>query len=90
MYAMGDFNSLIGNEQNFIQDINDLPVRNAIDHVQNTHGDILLDFLIDSKFCIVNGRINQEQNNFILVDPASGSSVVDYLLVPHTYLGTVS
>ena len=78
----GDFNSRIGNIMDYVTDIDSIPVRQVIDKHVNQHGKCLIDFLIESKLCILNGRISPENNDFTNLS-SRGTSVVDYIIVPH-------
>ena len=49
----------------------------------NTYGQLLIDFLIDCNLCVLNRRTGE--NNFTNIN-VSGSSVVDYMIVPHEQL----
>ncbi|VDH90629.1 Hypothetical predicted protein [Mytilus galloprovincialis] len=82
---MGDLNGRIGDKQDFNEliDVGDIQKRLSIDNVSNKFGDYLLDFLSDSKTCILNGRFKQNKDNFTCVAPR-GKSVIDYIIVPHT------
>ena len=40
-----------------IDDIDELQPRQAIDEISNKQGDALLDFCIDTRYAIINGRI---------------------------------
>ncbi len=82
VYLVGDVNSKLGNLNDFISDIDDIPMRQVIDSAKNKHGDAFLDFLIESKMCVLNGRVTPEFDNFTCVSP-KGSSVVDYIAVSH-------
>ena len=79
----GDFNSRIGEESDYIEGVDNIPVRDVIDATSNKHGDHLLEFLIDCNLCIVNGRVGL--NDFTHVSHR-GCSVVDYVIVPHEQL----
>ena len=79
-YICGDFNSRVGNKQDYISLLDNLYDRSILDFTVNSHGSALLEFLSDSRFCIVNGRINVDKNNFTFVH-SRGRSVVDYFLV---------
>ena len=59
--------------------------RKPLDTGKNTHEQALLDFLKDSNTCVVNGRLNPENDNYIYFT-SRGSSVVDYVIVPHVSL----
>ena len=56
-----------------------------IDDTKSGHYEEMIDFLLDSKFCVVNGRVTKEYDNYTCVS-SRGSSVVDYMLVPHSTL----
>ena len=84
IYVCGDFNSRIGESPDFIEGIDDVPNRNIIDYTSNDYGAVLLEFLINSNFCVLNGR-NYIKNDFTCIRP-QGCSVVDYCLVSHTDL----
>ena len=55
-----------------------------VDFTCNDYCDILIQFLIDANFCILNGR-NFLKNDFTCIRP-QGCSVVDYCLVSHDCL----
>jgi hypothetical protein len=68
----------------FIEGIDDLPERNVVDDTCNNYGEMLVDFLVDVSFAIMNGR-NCVKNEFTCIQP-QGLSVVDYCLVGHDSL----
>ena len=68
-------------------DIDHIPIRCVIDEVKNQHGSCFIDFLLESKMCLVNGRISPENNDFTNVSK-KGKSVVDYIVVPHENLSS--
>ena len=78
----GDLNSRIGSECDYIPEIDDINSRTVLDKTKNKHGTVLLDFLMDAKMCVCNGRVSPEFDNFTFVEPNRGSSVVDYFIVP--------
>lgn len=57
MVIMGDLNGRLGDRQDFnpMIDIGDIPQRQCIDNTTNRYGDYLIDFLSDSKTCVLNG-----------------------------------
>ena len=63
----GDFNSRIGKEQDFIENIDSLPVLQNLDKVKNVYGDTFLEFLKDLNLCIINGRVTPEKNAFTCI-----------------------
>ena len=79
----GDFNSRIGEESDYIEGVDNIPIRQVIDTTSNKYGNHLLDFLVDCNMCIVNGRVGS--NDFTHVSHR-GCSVVDYVIVPHEQL----
>ena len=80
-YICGDFNSRCGEASDYIEGVDDVTERNVLDNISNHYGDLLLNFLIDCNFCMLNGR-TEGSNNFTHVSHR-GRSVVDYVLVPH-------
>ena len=91
MYIMGDLNSRFGDNQEHIEGIDlKVPSRKVLDVGKNKHGDLLIDFLKDGQLCIVNGRVNPENDNFTFVDPGRGSAVVDFLIVPYCNLKSIT
>ena len=78
-------NSRVGKTDDFIETIDEIPVRSVIDFDKNYYGDRLIEFLKDSKFCMLNGPLTSDLNNFTFVS-TRGLSVVDYILVPHVTL----
>ena len=91
VYIMGDFNARIGDKLDYIHGVdNEIPHRVALDKYVNKHGEAFLEFLNESKCCTINGRINNDNDNFTFVDARRGSSVVDYIVVPHDCLINVN
>ena len=76
----GDFNARIGDMKDFVEGVDNITDRTHIDYVKGGHYKDFIDFLIESKMCIVNGRINSELQNFTSVSK-KGSSVIDYMCV---------
>ncbi len=85
VYLVGDVNSRIGLKKDYVQNIDNIPLRNVIDHTSNKHGEEFIDFLLESKMCILNGRICPENDNFTCVK-TNGTSVVDYICTFHNNL----
>ena len=81
----GDLNSRIGHMKDTIDDIDQIPQRTVIDSVINQHGNVLIEFLEESKMCIANGRFNSGEDDFTC-RTCRGLSVVDYFIVPHDML----
>ena len=76
---MGDLNARVGNLSDLCETDN-LPPRGVLDEVVNGHGRKLISFLLESKCCLINGRVGH--NNFTL-ENTRGKSIVDYYLVRH-------
>ena len=68
-----------------ITDLDVLPDRQILDTQKNGHGKSFIEFLKDSKLCIVNGRVNPECDNYTFLS-SRGKSVVDHFCVPHECL----
>lgn len=83
----GDFNARVGQ-------LNECPMdsivsnRPAVDNEKNMFGEVLISFLKDVGFCIVNGRVNSHGDGFTSVS-IRGRAVVDYCLVPWNSLGMI-
>ena len=71
----------IGDKQDVILDVDDVPIRNVIDQVSNKHGESFLDFLHEARMAVTNGRVKGD-NIFTSVS-VKGKSVVDYFVMPH-------
>lgn len=84
---VGDFNARIGISSDYIEGVDQVPPRNPIDEGYNHHGQALLDFLVETNTCVLNGRLGSD--NFTHVSHR-GRSVVDYVIVPHEQLATYS
>ena len=85
IFICGDLNARIGDKLDHISEIDDIPPRKNIDHTVNQHGNSLLDFVKDTKFCLLNGRLCPENDNFTFLS-TRGRSVVDYIMTPHVCL----
>ena len=83
----GDFNARIGSKQYFDFQVDNIPTRDAIDTVVTQHGNCLIDFLKDSKMCILNGRTGN--SDFTFISPR-GRSVVAYVIIPHDMLQSIT
>lgn len=84
----GDLNARIGNLDDSVSSVDELPPRKNIDTVINQHGHALIEFLLESKFCVLNGRVSASTSNESYKDGYTcltprGMSVVDYIMVPH-------
>ena len=78
----GDFNSRIGNINDTNNCVDEIPPRLVVDNAQNQHGKAFIDFLNDSRCCVLNGRFGEESNTHTFLS-TRGHSVVDYICVPH-------
>ncbi len=70
-------NSRFGNKDDFVANIDQISKRKIIDFNINPHGEVFLDFLLESKMSVINSRVCPENDNFTCVH-TTGSSVVDY------------
>ena len=61
--------------------IDDVPDRDCIDMTCNRHGEALIDFLQEARLLVANGRV-KGKNTFTSIS-AKGSSVIDYIALPH-------
>ena len=81
----GDINARVGRENYCIPEIDSLLERNILHRQKNSHGKSCIKFLKYSKFCIVNGRVKPQCDNYTFVS-RRGKSVVDYFCIPHDCL----
>ena len=81
---VGDFNARIGNLQDFNDSFDDLKKRTGIDNIKKNH-DPFMNFLSDSKFCVLNGRFDKSKDNYTSIS-SKGCAVVDYMCVPYDLL----
>jgi len=81
MFMCGDINGRIGKLLD-ATDIDNLPNRTVIDDVTKGHGQSFIEFLNDSKHCILNGRFDPQYDNYTCISH-KGKSVVDYIVTPH-------
>ena len=58
-------------------------IKHIIHIKHNSYGQLLIDFLVDCNLCMINGRSGE--NDFTNIN-TNGSSVVDYIIVPHEQL----
>ena len=87
IFLMGDFNSRISNLPDNDEALDGIPNRCAnVDEKINGHGRGFVDFLIDSKCCVLNGRVSPEKSNQYTFHSVRGLSLVDYFVVPHDNL----
>lgn len=61
-----------------MNEINNLSKRQPMDKSINQHGHELLDFLIEARFCVLNGRFPYENFTYIL---KKGKAIVAYICV---------
>lgn len=76
-----DFNCRVGNIYDYIEGIDEIIDKDVVDFTQNECGSVLIEFLINSNYCILNGR-NSIKSNYTCIRP-QGSSVVDFCLIGH-------
>ncbi|CAC5383691.1 unnamed protein product [Mytilus coruscus] len=82
----GDFNARCGSNTDYIEGVDDIKPRTTIDTTENYNGDLFCEFLSDTNFAMLNGRIGI--NDFTYISPR-GRSVVDYICVPYEQLESV-
>ncbi len=80
-YICSDLNGICGGVSDFIEDVDPVPERDLVDTIVNGYGTLLIDFVLSSNYCILNGR-NSTHNDLTFRD----ISVIDYCLVPHEHL----
>ncbi|MES9882132.1 MAG: reverse transcriptase family protein [Sedimenticola sp.] len=88
LFVMGDVNGRIGETQDYNETLEKIPQRTPIDKTRNQQGDTFIEFLKDTRMCVVNGRGNRNMDNFTSVSP-KGLAVVDYVCTPYECLHRV-
>lgn len=76
----GDFNSRIGSLHDVLDENEYIVTRHSVDEYINSHGKCMLNFLNDTRMCVVNGRFGPAA---FTCHRTNGSSTVDYFLVPY-------
>ena len=56
-FLMGVFNSRVACMSDFVENVDNIPNRACLDETDNSHGNLLIDFLLECKMCILNDRI---------------------------------
>ena len=64
MIILGDFNARIGPMSDTVYDCDSIPERTIIDKSINQHGHEFIEFLTESKCCVLNGRFDNCDDNF--------------------------
>ena len=77
----GDFNGRVGNVNDVIEGVDNIPLRRNLDDTLQGHGEELLNFIKDNRLCMLNGRFMSEYDNFTYISD-KGKSVVDYIITP--------
>lgn len=77
----GDLNSRIGSIQENNDCFDNIPHRTSVDKACNQHGKSFLEFLNDSRCCILNGCFGKESEEYTFYSTRS-QSVVDYICLP--------
>ena len=82
-FVFGDFNASVGsmNDNSGFDDVN-IPKRRVIDTTPNQHGHSFIEFLNESKMCMLYGRFDAENDNFTSIS-TQGKAEVNYMCVPH-------
>ena len=82
-FVCGDFNASVGsmNDNSGFDDVN-IPKRRVIDTTLNQHRHSFIEFLNESKMCMLYGRFDAENDNFTSIS-TQGKAEVNYICVPH-------
>ena len=81
----GDFNARVGNLKDTICCDTEIPDRKIIDMCHSNvygHGETFVDFLLENKLCILNGRVTPAFDNYTSIS-VRGKAVVDYFVTRH-------
>lgn len=80
IYVVGDFNSRIGDKMDYVKEVDNIPMRIAIDDYVNRHGKAFLEFLVDAKRCVLNSRVSPLSDNFTSISTKGKAVVYSYTL----------
>ncbi|CAC5380375.1 unnamed protein product [Mytilus coruscus] len=78
-------NGRCSDTSDYIEGVDELPIREVIDQGSNANGDLLIDFLVDCNMCMINGRKGKQGFSCI---SKRGKSVVDYIFTTHENLNS--
>jgi hypothetical protein len=81
----GDLNARIGLDPDYIEGTDCVPSRNSEDDSTNSLGETFLDMLIRSSCVVLNGRVSGDNSGYTRIG-TTGTSVVDYVVVPEEQL----
>ena len=70
----GDVNWCFGNKKDYIDNVDDLRDRHILDANTNQHGQAFIDYLLETKMCILNGRFNKDHDGFTSIS-SKGTAV---------------
>ena len=84
----GDFNARIGNLSETLTQTDNIPNRIALDKTMNQHGHEFIDFLNEAKFVVLNGRFEEDADNYTSIS-RKGKAVVDYMCTPQDSLNDI-
>ena len=79
---MGDLNGRVGHKVDYMDVIDDLPASTVIDNVVNNRHIAMIQFCLQMKMCIINGRASPLNDNYICISHR-GKSIVNYALICH-------
>ena len=84
IFLMGDINARIADMVDFDESVDNVKSRcNNVDVKINSHGRSFVEFLLDSKCCVLNGRVTPDTSNKFTYHSVRGLSSVDYIVCPH-------
>ncbi len=63
-YVCGDFNGRCGNLLDYVEGVDSVENREILDSVINQQGRLLVDFMINANYCMLNGR-KKPQKDYI-------------------------
>ena len=89
VFICGDLNSRVGNLSDSVDGVDLLGPREVLDSAKNGHGDSFVDFLHETKMCVINGRVTPQFDDYTSIS-SKGRAVVDYVCVPHEMLNICS
>ncbi len=85
-YVCGDLNSNIVDSVDFIKVVDDVPEKVTLDWNKNMYSDRMIDFLLSTNCCVLNGRTGICTKDDYISVSIKGLAVVDYCLAPYDTL----
>ena len=78
IFLFGDFNARVGKVNDYNYEFDEIRCRKVLNEVCSKHEQSFIDFLTNSKFCVLNGRFGEQSTQYTSIS-TRGKAVVDCL-----------